>query len=186
MTAVRSSSWCAAISPPCGTFCGASRATTSSAPTTSRRRPSSRCTKACTRIAAPRDTTWLFRIAYHTFLNDQRGRHAADEFSEDEHGSVADTTAHTPERALADEEFSANVLARLPPRSRPSAVRRWTVAGSAALGSVLTLAFAAPLETVVSSIAPWSIPRLALSAVAVIAIVEIPAFVVFYTERADR
>jgi len=92
----------------------------------------------------------------------------------------------TPEPALADEEFSANVLARLPPRRRPSAVRRWTVAGSAALGSVLTLAFAAPLETVVSSIAPWSIPPLALSAVAVIAIVAIPAFVVFYTERADR
>ena len=39
-----------------------------------------------------RFTTWLFRIAYHTFLNDQRGRHANDEFSEDEHGIVADTT----------------------------------------------------------------------------------------------
>jgi len=25
-----------------------------------------------------RFTTWLFRIAYHTFLNDQRGRHTAD------------------------------------------------------------------------------------------------------------
>jgi RNA polymerase sigma factor (sigma-70 family) len=40
-----------------------------------------------------RFTTWLFRIAYHTFLNDQRGRHTSDEFNEDEHGSVADTTA---------------------------------------------------------------------------------------------
>jgi len=38
-------------------------------------------------------STWLFRIAYHTFLNDQRGRHPTDEFSEDEHGSVADTSA---------------------------------------------------------------------------------------------
>jgi RNA polymerase sigma-70 factor (ECF subfamily) len=42
-----------------------------------------------------RFTTWLFRIAYHTFLNDERGRHATDAFSDDEHGSVADTTADT-------------------------------------------------------------------------------------------
>lgn len=40
-----------------------------------------------------RFSTWLFRIAYHTFLNDERGRRAADEFDENEHGSVADTTA---------------------------------------------------------------------------------------------
>jgi RNA polymerase sigma-70 factor (ECF subfamily) len=52
-----------------------------------------------------RFSTWLFRIAYHTFLNDERGRRAADEFDEGQHGSVADTTAHTAvaldvERAL--------------------------------------------------------------------------------------
>jgi RNA polymerase sigma-70 factor (ECF subfamily) len=42
-----------------------------------------------------RFSTWLFRIAYHTFLNDERGRRTADEFDEGQHGSVADTTAHT-------------------------------------------------------------------------------------------
>ena len=52
-----------------------------------------------------RFTTWLFRIAYHTFLNDRRGRQPTDEFSEDKHGISADTTADTAtvldvERAL--------------------------------------------------------------------------------------
>ena len=92
----------------------------------------------------------------------------------------------SPEPAVADDDFSANVLARLPPRRRRSTARRWTVAGSAALGSVLTLAFAAPLETVVASIAPWDVPPLVLSTVAVLAIVAIPALFVFYSERADR
>jgi predicted MFS family arabinose efflux permease len=78
------------------------------------------------------------------------------------------------------------VLARLPPRRRRSSARRWTVAGSAALGSALSLVFAAPLETVVASIAPWDIPPLALASFAALAIVTIPALLVFYTERADR
>jgi hypothetical protein len=91
-----------------------------------------------------------------------------------------------PEAPLADDDFSASVLARLPPPRRRSNVRRWTVAGSAALGSVLTLAFAAPLETVVASITPWSIPPLALSTIAAAAIVLVPALLVFYTERSDR
>jgi hypothetical protein len=91
-----------------------------------------------------------------------------------------------PEASLADEDFSASVLARLPPQRRRSKARRWTVAGSAALGSVLTLAFAAPLETVVASITPWDIPPLALSTIAAVAIVLVPALLVFYTERSDR
>jgi predicted MFS family arabinose efflux permease len=89
------------------------------------------------------------------------------------------------EPALADEDFSEHVLARLPPRRRRSTARRWTVAGSAALGSALTLALAAPLETVVASISPWNIPPVALSAVAVIAIVMIPALVVIHADRSD-
>jgi hypothetical protein len=39
---------------------------------------------------------------------------------------------------------------------------------------------------VLAAIAPWSIPPLALSAVAVIAIVALPTLLVFFTERADR
>jgi RNA polymerase sigma factor (sigma-70 family) len=40
-----------------------------------------------------RFTTWLFRIAYHTFLNDERGRRTDDELNEDEHGSSSDLAA---------------------------------------------------------------------------------------------
>jgi hypothetical protein len=91
-----------------------------------------------------------------------------------------------PETAIADDEFSATVLARLPPPRRRSQARRWTVAGSAALGSALTLAFAPPLEGIFASIAPFDLPPLVLTAVAVVAIVALPTLLVFYTERADR
>jgi sterol desaturase/sphingolipid hydroxylase (fatty acid hydroxylase superfamily) len=102
-----------------------------------------------------------------------------------QHDSIeAALRVHEP--ALPDDDFSTSVLARLPLRRRRSTVRRWTVAGSAALGSVLTLAFAAPLETVLASIAPWDIPPVSLSTVAMIAIVAVPALFVFYSERADR
>jgi hypothetical protein len=92
----------------------------------------------------------------------------------------------TPEPLLADDDFSANVLARLPPRRRHTSARRWTLAGAAALGSSLTLVLAPPLQSVVASIWPWSVPPLALSTVAVAAIVLIPALIVFYAERADH
>jgi hypothetical protein len=101
-----------------------------------------------------------------------------------QHDSI-EAELRMPEAPLADDEFSASVLARLPPRRRRTTARRWTVAGSAALGSVLTLAFAAPLESVVASIAPWDIPPAVLAAVAAIAIMTIPALLVFYTERHD-
>jgi RNA polymerase sigma factor (sigma-70 family) len=60
-----------------------------------------------------RFTTWLFRIAYHTFLNEQRSRHTTDEFSEDEHGAVADTTAEAAAALDVD-----RALERLPTRQR--------------------------------------------------------------------
>jgi hypothetical protein len=92
----------------------------------------------------------------------------------------------TPEPPLADEDFSADVLARLPPRRGRTTARHWTLAGSAALGSALTLALAPPLETVVASISPWSVPPLALSTIAVVVLVMAPALYVFYAARADR
>jgi hypothetical protein len=104
------------------------------------------------------------------------------------HDSI-DAALRAAEPTLADDEFSASVLARLPPRqrrTRTAAARRWTMAGSAALGSALTLAFAEPLEAVVSSISPWSIPPVVLSTIAVLTIVALPALLVFYTERSDR
>lgn len=91
-----------------------------------------------------------------------------------------------PEPALADDDFSANVLARLPAPRRRSFARRWTLAGAAALGSGLTLAIAPPLESAVATLSPWSISPLALSAVAVLAIVLVPTLFVLYTDRADR
>ena len=60
-----------------------------------------------------RFTTWLFRIAYHAFLNEQRGRRSEDEFSEDEHGSMTDTTADTAVALDVD-----RALERLPLRQR--------------------------------------------------------------------
>jgi RNA polymerase sigma factor (sigma-70 family) len=55
----------------------------------------------------------LFRIAYHTFLNDHRGRQATEEFSDDEHGGVADTAARAADAIDVD-----RALDRLPPRQR--------------------------------------------------------------------
>jgi RNA polymerase sigma-70 factor (ECF subfamily) len=60
-----------------------------------------------------RFTTWLFRIAYHTFLNEQRGSRTAEEFSEHEHGAVADTTAAAGAALDVD-----RALERLPLRQR--------------------------------------------------------------------
>lgn len=60
-----------------------------------------------------RFTTWLFRIAYHTFLNDQRARRPNEEFSDDEHGTSADTSAHAAEELDVD-----RALERLPTRQR--------------------------------------------------------------------
>ena len=62
---------------------------------------------------AARFSTWLYRIAYHTFLNDQRGRRADDEFSEDVHGERTDTTA-----AVTDTLDVDRALERLPVRQR--------------------------------------------------------------------
>lgn len=97
-----------------------------------------------------------------------------------------DSTLRAPEPTLADDDFSASVLARLPPRRRRSAARRWTLAGAAALGSALTLAIAPPLESAVASLSPWSIPPLALSVAAAVIIVVLPALFVLYAERRSR
>jgi hypothetical protein len=97
-----------------------------------------------------------------------------------------EATLRTPEPALADDDFTASVLARLPPRRRRAPARRWTLAGAAALGGVLTLALSPPIESVIASLTPWSISPLVLSTVAAVAVVLIPALIVFYAERADR
>jgi RNA polymerase sigma factor (sigma-70 family) len=59
-------------------------------------------------------TTWLYRIAYNTFLNDQRGRRVADaEFDESRHSPVPDTTS-----SASDETDVDSALAHLTDRQR--------------------------------------------------------------------
>lgn len=91
-----------------------------------------------------------------------------------------------PEPALADGEFSVSVLARLPPRRRRIATRRWTLAGAACLGSVLTAVFAPPLGAALASLMPWMLPPLAATTLAVLVIVMAPGIYFLYSERTDR
>lgn len=91
-----------------------------------------------------------------------------------------------PEPTLADDDFSVNVLARLPPRRRRSTARRWTLAGAACLGSALTAIFAPPLGEALASLSPWMIPPLAATTLAVLVIVIVPGMYFLYSERADR
>ena len=91
-----------------------------------------------------------------------------------------------PEPALADDEFSASVLARLPPRRRHFATRRWTLAGAACLGSALTAIFAPPLGEALASLTPWMLPPLVATTLAVLVIVMAPGIYFLYSERADR
>jgi len=62
---------------------------------------------------AARFTTWLFRIAYHAFLNDERGRRTNVEFSEEEHAGAEDTAAAAATMLDVD-----RALERLPVRQR--------------------------------------------------------------------
>jgi hypothetical protein len=90
-----------------------------------------------------------------------------------------------PEPALADDEFSTSVLARLPPRRR-IATRRWTLAGAACLGSALTAIFAPPLGEALAALTPWMLPPLAATTLAILVIVMAPGIYFLYSERSDR
>ncbi|HEY3518353.1 MAG TPA: hypothetical protein VGL98_14995 [Gammaproteobacteria bacterium] len=91
-----------------------------------------------------------------------------------------------PEPALADDEFSVSVLARLPPRRRRIARRRWTLVGAACLGSALTAIFAPPLGETLASLTPWMLPPLAATTLAIFVIVMAPGLYFLYSDRADR
>ena len=62
---------------------------------------------------AARFSTGLFRIAYHTFLNDERGRRSNVEFDAEMHGAVEDTAAGIGATLDVD-----RALERLPVRQR--------------------------------------------------------------------
>jgi hypothetical protein len=91
-----------------------------------------------------------------------------------------------PEPTLADNDFSVDVLARLPPRRHRSTARRWTLAGAACLGSALTALFAPPLGDALALLSPWMIPEVAATTIAVLVIVIVPGMYFLYSERADR
>jgi RNA polymerase sigma-70 factor, ECF subfamily len=57
--------------------------------------------------------TWLYRIAYNTFLNDQRGRAPEAEFEESVHAPTADTA-----RSAGNEVDVSNALRHLSDRQR--------------------------------------------------------------------
>jgi hypothetical protein len=91
---------------------------------------------------------------------------------------------HAPEAAIADDGFSENVLQRLPKRRVSSAAsRRLTLAGAAAMGSLLTILLAPPVESA------FGLARLSgglqtflLAALAFVATVGIPLICVFHAE----
>jgi hypothetical protein len=97
-----------------------------------------------------------------------------------------ETALRAPEPALADDEFSVSVLARLPPRRRRIATRRWTLVGAACLGSALTAIFAPPLGEAFASLTPWMPPPLVATMLAILIIVMAPGLYFLYSERADR
>jgi hypothetical protein len=57
------------------------------------------------------------------------------------------------ESPIGDAGFSESVLRELPPRRRRSRARRWTLGGAAALGSLLTMLVAEPVEKMLGSLA---------------------------------
>jgi hypothetical protein len=97
-----------------------------------------------------------------------------------------EATLRAPEPTLADDDFSVNVLARLPPRRRRSTARRWTLAGAACLGSALTAIFAPPLGEALALLLPWVIPPVAATTLAILVIVMVPGMYFLYSERSDR
>jgi hypothetical protein len=60
-----------------------------------------------------------------------------------------DAMLRKPETPISDDGFSESVLSRLPGRGHyREKYRKWTLAGAAAMGSLLTLILAPPIETV--------------------------------------
>jgi hypothetical protein len=93
-----------------------------------------------------------------------------------------------PESAIGDAGFSEAVLARLPKRRLSAAASgRWTLAGAAALGSLLTILLAPPVESAFGLAALSSGWRtLVLATLAFAATVGIPLICVFHAELSAR
>jgi hypothetical protein len=87
----------------------------------------------------------------------------------------------TREPEIADAGFSESVLRQLPARrSRRGRARRWTLAGAAGLGSLLTLLLAEPVEPMLRSVTVLPAPM--ITTVALVLIVSIPLAWILYSE----
>jgi hypothetical protein len=98
--------------------------------------------------------------------------------------SRVDHALRASEMAIADNGFSESVLRLLPRRRLSSAAsRRWTLAGAAATGSLLTILLAPPVESAFGlAHLSGSLQTLALAALAFAATVGIPLACVFHAE----
>lgn len=89
-----------------------------------------------------------------------------------------------PETSIADAGFSESILHRLPRRRLSGATsRRWTLAVAAAMGSLLTIVLAPPVESAFGlARLSGGLQTLALAALAFVATVGIPLACVFHAE----
>jgi hypothetical protein len=91
-----------------------------------------------------------------------------------------------PERSIGDDGFSERVLARLPRRRCGLAVSpRWTLAAAAAMGSLLTLLLAPPVESAFGLLKTSStVQTLVLTAAGFVTVIAIPLVWLFHAEIA--
>jgi hypothetical protein len=96
----------------------------------------------------------------------------------------AEQALRAPEAAIADDGFSESVLERLPRRRLSSAAsQRLTLAGAAAMGSLLTILLAPPVESAFGfARLSGGLQTLLLAALAFVATVGIPLVCVFHAE----
>lgn len=92
-----------------------------------------------------------------------------------------DRLLRSPESELADAGFSESVMKRLPvTRWGRMPMRRWTLTGAAALGSLSTYLLAEPIEHALSAYA--MLPAPAITIVALALVVSLPLAWILYTE----
>jgi hypothetical protein len=84
------------------------------------------------------------------------------------------------EQSLGDAGFSDSVLRQLPARRRQlgTGARRWTLAGAAGMGSLLTILLAEPMEKLLAALAP--VPAHAVTIAVLILMISVPLAWIFH------
>ena len=92
-----------------------------------------------------------------------------------------ETLLRAPEPEIGEAGFSERVLTQLPSkRWRRRPMRRWTLAGAAGSGSLLTYLLAEPIEQTLSAYAVLPAPIITVMAIALI--VSLPVAWILYSE----